>query len=252
MHVDIIFAARSFSRKCLWYSGLWCCTIHFLLLFIFDLTMIHNNNGFTLSYLTPGGGVMKYTLIEELAENRSQIFSQWLLFRNGEYGKNQEAVKSFICFLGVKKFPNAGYCTNLLGKLFMDGLGWKMTLWLPPCLYGGVCLGDRWLDMGVCLYLILNYGEPKSLHRWRTFSVSSKLSDISAKYNHHYWTSTSFCFFFFFNDTATTEIYTLSLHDALPICHFLNQKILLCHFLNKLRCNYALNRIGSTKNILFP
>src|SRR5574337_1332394 len=34
----------------------------------------------------------------------------------------------------------------------------------------------------------------------------------------------SFCriallsFFFFFNDTATTEIYTLSLHDALPIC----------------------------------
>src|SRR5256885_6603281 len=44
-----------------------------------------------------------------------------------------------------------------------------------------------------------------------------------------------FSFFFFFNDTATTEIYTLSLHDALPIlapgpagdrprptsCHFL-------------------------------
>src|SRR5579885_2123840 len=27
----------------------------------------------------------------------------------------------------------------------------------------------------------------------------------------------SFCFFFFCNDTATTEIYTLSLHDALPI-----------------------------------
>src|SRR5438093_3181961 len=28
----------------------------------------------------------------------------------------------------------------------------------------------------------------------------------------------SLSFFFFFNDTATTEIYTLSLHDALPIC----------------------------------
>src|SRR5256885_16468493 len=27
----------------------------------------------------------------------------------------------------------------------------------------------------------------------------------------------TFYFFFFFNDTATTEIYTLSLHDALPI-----------------------------------
>src|SRR2546422_5604702 len=29
--------------------------------------------------------------------------------------------------------------------------------------------------------------------------------------------SVIFFFFFFFNDTATTEIYTLSLHDALPI-----------------------------------
>src|SRR2546422_1733894 len=28
----------------------------------------------------------------------------------------------------------------------------------------------------------------------------------------------NYFFFFFFNDTATTEIYTLSLHDALPIC----------------------------------
>src|SRR2546427_13280346 len=38
------------------------------------------------------------------------------------------------------------------------------------------------------------------------------------------FTSTLLCLlhrylvFFFFNDTATTEIYTLSLHDALPIC----------------------------------
>src|SRR5436305_11527112 len=38
----------------------------------------------------------------------------------------------------------------------------------------------------------------------------------------------TFCglFFFFFNDTATTEIYTLSLHDALPIS---NQTINLPH-----------------------
>src|SRR2546422_7339078 len=33
----------------------------------------------------------------------------------------------------------------------------------------------------------------------------------------HYYLSPDFSFFFFFNDTATTEIYTLSLHDALPI-----------------------------------
>src|ERR1017187_1020951 len=32
------------------------------------------------------------------------------------------------------------------------------------------------------------------------------------------WSSSHLSFLFFFNDTATTEIYTLSLHDALPIC----------------------------------
>src|SRR5256885_8749626 len=41
-------------------------------------------------------------------------------------------------------------------------------------------------------------------------------------YENPYWKyntyAPSFLFFFFFNDTATTEIYTLSLHDALPIC----------------------------------
>src|SRR5258708_30125790 len=33
--------------------------------------------------------------------------------------------------------------------------------------------------------------------------------------------------FFFFNDTATTEIYTLSLHDALPICEEPPDRLLL-------------------------
>src|SRR2546421_7116429 len=36
-------------------------------------------------------------------------------------------------------------------------------------------------------------------------------------------------FFFFFNDTATTEIYTLSLHDALPISpisHFTREEVM--------------------------
>src|SRR2546422_9140732 len=39
--------------------------------------------------------------------------------------------------------------------------------------------------------------------------------------------------FFFFNDTATTEIYTLSLHDALPICaiHFRPNRFELAHIL---------------------
>src|SRR5256885_9177402 len=34
----------------------------------------------------------------------------------------------------------------------------------------------------------------------------------------------SCCSFFFFNDTATTEIYTLSLHDALPISLSLSRR----------------------------
>src|SRR2546430_9853235 len=40
-------------------------------------------------------------------------------------------------------------------------------------------------------------------------------SSLSSRYHSAPYTS----FFFFFNDTATTEIYTLSLHDALPISH---------------------------------
>src|SRR3989337_3887854 len=43
---------------------------------------------------------------------------------------------------------------------------------------------------------------------WRCLGSKCKLLPLSV-------------FFFFFNDTATTEIYTLSLHDALPICCFL-------------------------------
>src|SRR5579863_10675877 len=42
----------------------------------------------------------------------------------------------------------------------------------------------------------------------------------------HSFVCLSVCYFFFFNDTATTEIYTLSLHDALPICGTANDP---CH-----------------------
>src|SRR5439155_24831326 len=54
------------------------------------------------------------------------------------------------------------------------------------------------------LYISLNYlSYPCHVH-----SLSSFLSSFYLFF---------FFFFFFFNDTATTEIYTLSLHDALPI-----------------------------------
>src|SRR2546430_13149476 len=43
-------------------------------------------------------------------------------------------------------------------------------------------------------------------------SDASRYIDVISQHYH-----LQACFFFFFNDTATTEIYTLSLHDALPI-----------------------------------
>src|SRR6266542_4396349 len=50
-----------------------------------------------------------------------------------------------------------------------------------------------------------------------TASVTSPSSVLIGVSSFDFSTS-SFHSFFFFNDTATTEIYTLSLHDALPIC----------------------------------
>src|SRR5258706_454634 len=44
-------------------------------------------------------------------------------------------------------------------------------------------------------------------------SICRSLIHISLTANHLF---SIIFFFFFFNDTATTEIYTLSLHDALP------------------------------------
>src|SRR3712207_7715173 len=48
------------------------------------------------------------------------------------------------------------------------------------------------------------------------------------------------CSFFFFNDTATTEIYTLSLHDALPISITVpaEQQFRTGAFLSQIRCRH--------------
>src|SRR5947209_18785041 len=43
----------------------------------------------------------------------------------------------------------------------------------------------------------------------------SRVSSFCLQARHH--TTTQLLYIFFFNDTPTTEIYTLSLHDALPI-----------------------------------
>src|SRR3990172_6763297 len=61
----------------------------------------------------------------------------------------------------------------------------------------------------------------RSRARWG--SVSSDRKSIRLNSSHSYISST----FFFFNDPATTEIYPLSLHDALPISRYGGGAILL-------------------------
>src|SRR2546429_8843529 len=53
-------------------------------------------------------------------------------------------------------------------------------------------------------------------------------------------------FFFFFNDTATTEIYTLSLHDALPISNC-SQANSSGAYVNGVQ--YALNKLHAIPNV---
>src|SRR5256885_13128684 len=48
---------------------------------------------------------------------------------------------------------------------------------------------------------------------------------------------TIFFFFFFFNDTATTEIYTLSLHDALPILIITCYCVKNLYYVSNFNCN---------------
>ena len=55
--------------------------------------------------------------------------------------------------------------------------------------------------------------------RWRREDRAWKLGlQVSRGWLGMHWKLQEGLMFFFFNDTATTEIYTLSLHDALPIC----------------------------------
>ena len=54
---------------------------------------------------------------------------------------------------------------------------------------------------------------------------------------------------FFFNDTATTEIYTLSLHDALPICRSMTLFVFLSTMNDVISTNELVHCFHSIPNI---
>src|SRR2546421_7301485 len=62
---------------------------------------------------------------------------------------------------------------------------------------------------------------------------------------HSYLTVSTISFFFFFNDTATTEIYTLSLHDALPISRKKRKPVAKARSASTCRCPRKLTKKDS-------
>src|ERR1022692_3623309 len=71
----------------------------------------------------------------------------------------------------------------------------------------------------VISYAVFCLKKKTKTARFRSNNDQLSLSDTAYSPHHGYHLMCSLiCFIFFFNDTATTEIYTLSLHDALPIC----------------------------------
>src|SRR5260221_8826005 len=59
-------------------------------------------------------------------------------------------------------------------------------------------------------------------------------------------------FFFFFNDTATTEIYTLSLHDALPILSMQSVKPSMSSSMPLLQISSARSKIDDSVRFTLP
>src|ERR1039457_6824640 len=68
----------------------------------------------------------------------------------------------------------------------------------------------------VCRLLLEKKKKKKQMYR-STNALADALLLCDRTSHHRSLFCLLFFFFFFFNDTATTEIYTLSLHDALPI-----------------------------------
>src|SRR3990167_6897350 len=92
-------------------------------------------------------------------------------------------------------------------------------------------------------------------------STPSVLDRKSTRLNSSHTQISSSLFFFFFNDAATTEIYTLSLHDALPICaltvwgsalYFWARVVYVPLYALGIRSEEHTSELQSHSNLLFP
>src|SRR5215475_11617315 len=81
--------------------------------------------------------------------------------------------------------------------------------------YAVFCLKKKKKRRGIAASLSHHrFSPPKS----RAAFAAGDTAWVCRAFPLHARLGTARVLFFFFNDTATTEIYTLSLHDALPIC----------------------------------
>ena len=79
-------------------------------------------------------------------------------------------------------------------------------------IYGNLGLLDSKL---VLIFMYIGFGIPLGVFMFHGFIKGRSEEHTSELQSHKLISYAVFCLFF--NDTATTEIYTLSLHDALPI-----------------------------------
>src|SRR6185295_15581245 len=127
-------------------------------------------------------------------------------------------------FLMIRRPPRSTlfpYTTLFRSDAARPRAGGTRRLMAPPP-HAGARSEEHTSELQSRQYLVcrLLLEKKKSTRSRRFSSTKSRCRTItsSVRRTRAVRTSSTCSLFFFFNDTATTEIYTLSLHDALPIC----------------------------------
>src|SRR5580692_7999966 len=123
---------------------------------------------------------------------RSTLFPYTTLFRSEK------------CIRRGDIFPTQGHCR--LGLYFSDRKSTRLNSSHSQISYAVFCLKKK------------NIAESYDAQRYRASTYAGRCGPVCLFCSGREITIVAILIcFFFFNDTATTEIYTLSLHDALPI-----------------------------------